>query len=79
MHNPVIPQQYDISWTIALVAVLALMAAAVVSVVRNSARMSLPATVVWIVGVVVLPVLGPLVWFLVGRRDLRRRPDPLRS
>jgi len=41
--------------------------------------MTLPATVVWIVGVVVLPVLGPLVWFLVGRRGLRRRPSTLRG
>ncbi|MDY1005068.1 PLDc N-terminal domain-containing protein [Curtobacterium sp. CFBP9011] len=41
--------------------------------------MTLPATVVWIVGVVVLPVLGSLVWFLVGRRDLRRRPSTLRG
>ncbi|PZE37148.1 MULTISPECIES: PLDc N-terminal domain-containing protein [unclassified Curtobacterium] len=77
MHNAVIPQQYDTSWTIVLVAVLALMVAAVVSVVRNTARMTLLATVVWVFGVIVLPVLGSLVWFFVGRRDLRRRSSPL--
>ncbi|WP_420367038.1 PLDc N-terminal domain-containing protein [Curtobacterium sp. L1-20] len=77
MNNALVPQQYDMLWTVVLVALLALIVAAIVSVLRNRARMSVLATTLWIVGILIFPFLGSLMWFAAGRRDLHRRSTPL--
>jgi uncharacterized membrane protein YgdD (TMEM256/DUF423 family) len=79
MNNPLIPESYDWLWTVMLVAQVALAASAIVSVVRIRSRVGLLTTVLWIVGILIFPFLGSLVWFSVGRRDVRRRSTPVRG
>jgi Phospholipase_D-nuclease N-terminal len=50
------------------VGLLALFVAALLSVLR-SPRLTGTGRVVWIIAVFVFPLLGPLAWFLVGRRS----------
>jgi hypothetical protein len=52
----------------ATIALAALFVAAAVSVVR-SPRLTSTGRVLWIVALLVFPLLGPVVWFLVGRRS----------
>lgn len=69
--NPLLPNAWE--WTLTGVGVLAclLLVAALIDVARSSAR---PRTVVLASALlVVLPVVGPAVWFLV--RILRSRED----
>jgi hypothetical protein len=55
-----------------LIAGLALFAVALVSIARNSTYSS-GGTFVWALLVLALPVLGPVLWFLIGRRG----PSPV--
>ncbi|MFF1254200.1 PLDc N-terminal domain-containing protein [Pseudarthrobacter sp. NPDC058329] len=50
----------------------ALFISALVSIFRNKTR-GLGKTLVWSLVVLVVPVLGPLLWFLIGRRAARDR------
>lgn len=50
------------------VALAALFVAAVVSVIR-SPRLTTTGKVAWTIAVLVFPLLGPLAWFLAGRRS----------
>jgi Phospholipase_D-nuclease N-terminal len=49
-------------------ALLALFVAALLSVLRST-RLTGTGRIVWIIAVLVFPLLGPLAWFLVGRRS----------
>jgi hypothetical protein len=51
-----------------LVAGLVLFVMALVSIARNRTYSS-GGTVVWAIIVLALPVLGPVLWFLMGRRQ----------
>ena len=51
--------------------------AALISIARNRHHTS-GGKVVWALIVLALPVLGPVVWFLVGRRAPSPRETPLR-
>jgi len=59
------------AWLAVVVAVglalVALFVVAVVSVLR-SPRLTGTGRALWIAGLLVFPLLGPLAWFLVGRR-----------
>lgn len=63
------------SWTMlydfAGPAVLALAVLAAISVLRSS-DVDGGSRLGWILAVVALPVLGPLAWFVVGRRSARK-------
>lgn len=49
-------------------ALLALFIAGVVSVLR-SPRLTTTGRALWILGMLVFPLLGPLAWFVFGRRS----------
>ncbi|WP_395405105.1 PLDc N-terminal domain-containing protein [Arthrobacter sp. UC242_113] len=51
--------------------------AALISIARNRSHAS-GGRVVWALVVLVLPVLGPVAWFLVGRRAPSPSETPLR-
>jgi hypothetical protein len=51
----------------AIVAQIVLFIAGVISAIR-SPRLTTVGRLVWIVAMFVFPLLGPLAWFLVGRR-----------
>ena len=73
MAEPLVP-----NWSIMalpLIAGVVLFVVALVSITRNRTYTS-GGTVVWALIVLALPVLGPVLWFLIGRRapqSFRRR------
>ena len=79
MVNPLIPAEYDWAWSIALVVVVLaqaiLVIAAVVSVLA-SPRYTGGGKLLWIAVVLLAPFLGPLGWFLGGRRARIRTSAP---
>lgn len=66
--NPLLPASYDLLWAIAFVAVVGLGVAAFVGISRRARSTPLAVSLVWIALVLLVPVLGPLAWFVVGRR-----------
>lgn len=65
--NPLIPSWGILGVVLALNAVLFI--AALVSIARNRIHTT-GGTIVWAVIVLSVPVLGSILWFLVGRREL---------
>jgi hypothetical protein len=73
MAEPLVPNWSTMG--LLLIAGVALFVAALVSITRNRTHTS-GGTVVWALIVLALPVLGPVLWFLIGRRapkSFRRR------
>lgn len=64
--NPLLPSSYDLLWSSVAVAAVALAVTALVQIMRTRSLTTSDA-VVWILAVVLLPVAGALLWFLVGR------------
>lgn len=79
MINPLIPAEYDVLWAIILVVValvpIVLFLAAVVSILA-SPRYTGGGKFLWIAVVLLAPFLGPLGWFLGGRRAQIRTSAP---
>lgn len=65
--NPILPTAWEATTLLAGLIIAALFIAALVSIVRNKRQTPL-ATVLWVLVVFAVPVLGPLLWFLAGRR-----------
>ncbi|WAP50599.1 PLD nuclease N-terminal domain-containing protein [Arthrobacter sp. ATA002] len=65
--NPVIPAQWE--FTVLGIGILALLlfAAAVIGIARSH-HLTGFAQAVWVLVVLAFPVIGPLLWFLIGRR-----------
>ena len=76
MENPLIPAEYDIAWTIFLVAFAVLVIAALISIGRVAGRLGPGITVVWALMVLALPLVGPIAWFVAGRRSAKRVAPP---
>lgn len=83
-HNPLVVASYDVVWLI--FAGLTLMAGvlAAISVIRTNrflqrddrtalSSLTAGAQILWVAGVLMIPVVGPGAWFVVGRPDLLRR------
>lgn len=65
--NPVVPTQWE--FTVLGIGVLALVLFVVVLIdVARSRHLTGPAQALWVLVVLALPVIGPLLWFLMGRR-----------
>lgn|GEM_PF-871052 len=69
-QNPLVPQGYDIAWSVAAVSYLVLIVIAVVSLSRTAPRMSPWLALVWAALILVVPFLGPVAWLAVGRRTV---------
>ncbi len=72
MVNPLIPAAYDIVWSIATVGLLVLLVAALISIGRAGRGIGSVAVLGWTLLAILLPLLGPLAWFLAGRPAARR-------
>ena len=64
----------DLLWSVLLVAAAVLLVASLVSISRNAA-LSADARAPWILVAVLLPVVGPIAWFMARPRKRRRVED----
>lgn len=67
--NPLIPAWYDIVWSGAAALLLALMIVALVSIARSAKQLTSRQALGWTLLAILLPVVGPLSWFAIGRRS----------
>jgi hypothetical protein len=70
--EPLIPMSFGI-WGLLMILGVALFIGALISIARNRIYTS-GGTVVWALIVLALPLLGPLLWFLIGRRAAPESP-----
>jgi drug/metabolite transporter (DMT)-like permease len=68
--NPLMPSPFFGIWGIVMIAGVALFIAALISVARNKTYTS-AGTVIWTLIILALPVAGPVLWFLMGRKPSR--------
>lgn len=64
---------YDIMWSACLVPVIVLMVTGLLSLFRRVNEMTFVSALIWFLVIVLLPVIGPIVWFVV------RKPRPAGS
>lgn len=67
--EPLVPSPLFGVWGFLMSAGVALFLAALISVARNKKYTS-GGTVIWTLIIVALPVLGPILWFVIGRKSL---------
>jgi NADH:ubiquinone oxidoreductase subunit 6 (subunit J) len=72
-NNPLIPQAYDVVWSVVAVAMLVLFVVALVSLVRSARALGAGPTALWAVLLVLVPLIGPVVWLTAGRTSVRTR------
>jgi hypothetical protein len=66
--NPLIPAAYDLAWSGVLVIWLALLIVALLQI-RRAPALTPTTRAIWVLVVLVGPVIGPLAWFVVGRKS----------
>lgn len=66
--NPLLPDYYDLVWVLMSAVALVFVVAALVSIGRFSKRLAPNHALIWALLAIFVPVLGPLAWFVVGRR-----------
>ena len=76
MANPLIPVWFDLAWRgfvlgalVLLVLALVLLVLALVQIARTS-ELSSTGRAIWVLIVLFVPIVGPVVWFSIGRRSL---------
>ncbi|WP_413316497.1 PLDc N-terminal domain-containing protein [Agrococcus sp. 1P02AA] len=70
--NPLLPATYDVVWSLVVIVVVALAAAALWQILR-ARELSGTHVLLWVLIVLVAPVVGALGWFVLGRP--RRRAN----
>ena len=65
--NPLLPVGYDIFWAVVVAVQLVVLVLALVSIARTR-RLGATAQAVWVLIVLLIPILGSLTWFILGRR-----------
>lgn len=73
-HNPTLPLSFDIQATLVMFTVAALTVAALISIFRIRHDRA-GSKFWWSAFVIVLPLIGPAAWFLLGAPPLRRRAE----
>lgn len=66
-ENPLFPPEYDGAWTALTLLITLFMVGALYDVMR-SPRATMIKAVEWVVLIVLVPIVGPSIWFLYGRR-----------
>jgi hypothetical protein len=66
--NPLVPAWYDLAFSIIPLAFVAIAIVGLVSIVRRYSAMSTFDSVMWTAFVVFAPIVGTLVWFVLGRK-----------
>ncbi len=69
---PLMPSPLFGVWGFVMSAGVILFIAALISVARND-RYFAGGTVIWVLIVLALPILGPVLWFLIGRKSQNSR------
>ncbi|WP_061960667.1 PLDc N-terminal domain-containing protein [Demequina flava] len=64
--SPLVPTMYDVIFSVVAIAALAFALVAFVSILRTPVKSGL-SLIGWSLAVLVIPVLGPIAWFKVGR------------
>lgn len=72
VNNPLLPAAYDITWSVTVVVVLALMIIALISIARTANRITSSQALIWTLATIFLPLVGPLSWLFIGRRSANR-------
>ncbi|MGP6172467.1 PLD nuclease N-terminal domain-containing protein [Microbacterium sp. A196] len=75
VNNPLLPAAYDITWSVAVVAVLLLMVIALISIARTAKRITSPQALIWTLVAIFVPLVGPLSWLFIGRRSANQALD----
>lgn len=76
---PLMPSPLFGAWGFVMSAGVALVVAALISVACNK-KYSSGGTVIWTLIILALPVLGPILWFWIGRKSLdSRRRDKVNA
>ena len=70
ISNPVWPSAYDGVWNALIGVVSVFMFAALFDVMRRATPLR---SVEWVVLIMLVPIVGPIIWFMYGRN---RFPDP---
>ncbi len=65
-ENPLFPPEYDWAWNALIFLVTALMLAALFDVM-SLRKATLLKAAEWVALIVVLPIVGPTIWFVYGR------------
>lgn len=65
--NPLLPPEYGGYWRAFILLVSVFMLAALFDVMRNP-KATLLKALEWVALIVILPIVGPAIWFLYGRR-----------
>lgn len=68
-----LPPVYDLIWSMAALVVVIPLLLAIVSISRHRDGLTSLALIGWLLLAVFLQVLGPLLWFLIGRPHTRDR------
>ncbi|WP_280763329.1 PLD nuclease N-terminal domain-containing protein [Prescottella agglutinans] len=71
-HNPTLPLSFDIRATLIMLTYVVLTVAALISIFRIRHDRA-GSKFLWSALVIVLPLIGPAAWFLLGAPPLRRR------
>jgi hypothetical protein len=77
VNNPLLPAAYDITWSVAVVAVLLLMVIALISIARTAKRVTSWQSLIWTLVAIFVPIVGPLSWLFIGRFSANRTCDTL--
>lgn len=68
LNNPLVPAGFDVVWSLIMLVTLAMLVASLVSLHRHSPRLTTTQALIWAITVILVPTLGSILWFAVGRR-----------
>lgn len=63
-ENPLLPAEYDFAWRALIFLITVMMLAALFDVMRTATFLR---AVEWVVLIVLVPIVGPTIWFVYGR------------
>jgi hypothetical protein len=66
--NPVIPVWFDLIWSTVAAIAIVLAIGALITLARNARRLSPNLALIWTLVILLVPVLGPVSWLMIGRR-----------
>lgn len=69
MANPLIPVWFDLAWSGFVLCALVLLVLALVQI-AHTFELSSTGRAIWVLIVLFVPIVGPVVWFSIGRRSL---------
>ncbi|WP_165068169.1 PLDc N-terminal domain-containing protein [Marisediminicola senii] len=65
------PDIFNYGWTATIVLALSAAALAIISIYKAREHIPQLACAIWVLVALAFPLVGPLSWFLIGRRSLK--------